>query len=143
MRNLFLVVLAGILFISCTKSGNSNPLIGTWMQTRSIEQYTDPYNLKTSFDTLFTGSVTVQFVINGTYAVNKVTSGTYSVVNDSVFTMKPNNGQTPINYNFLISGNTLKTRRAGYNGEAIQVSSPDGEFRIAPVLYVFDEYVKQ
>ena len=131
-------------YSSCSKSGNSNVLVGSWMQTRVIERYTDPFTQATVIDTVMSSSATVQFKNDGSFFLNGIASGTYTLVNETTLTL--NNGNPPpMNYTFQISGNTLKTERPGAAGEQIRIWNPDdsGEFKMANLELVSTEYVRQ
>ena len=145
MKKIFLVAISACLIISCSKSGNSNVLVGSWLQTRSIGRYTDPYTQATVLDTVMGISVTMKFKNDGSFTVNGVASGTYNLVSETVFTLTPNNGTAPMNYTFLISGNTLKTDRPGAPGEQFRVWNTDnsGEYKMADIELMAIEYLKQ
>lgn len=144
MKKIFLVLISVCLIISCSKSGNSNPLVGSWSQIRLISQYADPYSQVVAYDTVWGGGTSVEFRKDGGYYVNGELSDHYTLDNNSEFTLTPP-AQAPAQYHFTISGTQMKTWRDGLAGEQIMVFNPDhtGEFRLADVELVYSEYTKQ
>jgi len=144
MKNIFLVVISACFIISCSKSGNSNPLAGTWSQTRFISQYADPYSQVVAYDTTWGGGTSVEFRKDGGYYVNGDLADHYTLDNDGEFTLTPP-GQVPVQYHFTISAGQMKTWRDGLSGEQIKVFNPDqsGEFQMANVELLYTEFVKQ
>jgi hypothetical protein len=144
MKKIFFFAISACLIISCSKSGNTNPLVGSWSQIRSIDQYQNPYSLVVEYDTLWGGGTSVEFRKDGGYYVNGTQTYTYKLNNSSSFTLTPP-GQVPVEYGFIVSANELKTWRNGVDGEQLKIFNPDnsGEFKMANILQVFSEYTKQ
>jgi hypothetical protein len=144
MKKIFVVFISACLIISCSKSGNTNPLVGSWSPLRLISQYANPYSLVVEYDTAWGGGTTVEFRKDGGYYVNGVLDYNYTLDNNSQFTLTPP-GQVPVQYHFTISAGQMKTWRDGLAGEQIKVFNPDlsGEFKMANVELLYTEFVKQ
>jgi len=149
MKHLIIIFFISLVFLSCSKSKNTNALVGKWLRLRVIEQYTNPYTQIDEYDTLAGVSVSDEFRIDGSFFTNGTQSGTYSMLNDKSFALKPiGNISTDIysTYSIIKVGNgMLKIRREGGNGEQKQVFNPDmqGMSIYTKILYVFTEYQKQ
>ncbi len=144
MKKIIVVVISVCLVIACSKSGNSNVLVGSWSLVRFIEQYKNPYSQMVEHDTLWSGATSVEFRKDGGYYFNGTREYSYTVNNDSEFTLIPP-GQPPVLNYFTISDSLLKTWRDGVVGEQIKIFNPDqsGEFKMADVELVYTEYIKQ
>ncbi len=141
MKQLPRSILFGLIFVSCTKSNNSNLLTGKWAENRNVDQYINPYNNNIEFDTLSSPSVLIEFKNDGGYYVEGTQSGSYVLSGDTTYTLKPDDTI----YNFDVSNSVLKTRRVGMYGEQVQIFDPVnlGAYKYADVQFVFAEYQKQ
>jgi hypothetical protein len=144
MKKVFVVVISACLIISCSKSGGSNVLVGTWSQSQIVKRFKNPYSLVVDYDTLWGGGTTVEFRKDGGYYVNGSLMDSYTLDKGSVFTLTPP-GQVPVHCHFTISGTQMTTWRDGFSGEQIKVFYPGqtGEFQMANVEMVFSEFIKQ
>jgi len=130
-----------LLSTACSKTTNSNALLGKWLVLDTLQQYQNPLTQKTETDTV-ASYATTEFQSNGDYTVNGVNGGTHKFINDSIFTT------TPFGYQYTITSaanGKLTTRRSGYNGEQKIITDPNtpGMYWYANIDFVFTNYQKK